>query len=854
VQQTQASVKQLLLLVVQLGFLILVIRQFQIETAAFFHVILLTSAGFVAHTFLPFPYRLPFFVCLSLAGIGLVFGLVESFWLIALGLILIGVCHLPLRLTARVCLLLTVGGSLALLRVGWAQTPWSAAVWPILASMFMFRLVVYLYDIEHDTAPVSPWRTLAYFFLLPNVCFPLFPVVDYKTFRRTYYDESASLIYQKGIAWMARGVFHLILYRLVYYYWTMPPSEVESAGKLLQFIISNYLLYLRISGLFHLAIGMLLLFGFHLPETHHLYYLASSFTDYWRRINIYWKDFMLKLFYYPAYFKLRRWGNTTALVGATIVVFVSTWFMHAYQWFWLRGSFLFSWPDILFWALFALLVVMNSLYEATATRGRTLGGTAWSLRSFPLLSLQKAGTFLTICILWSLWTSESVSAWLSLWSSVGKVSTAELTPLGLLLVGAIVLGSNSPGASGSVSEVGPQKHGFSAVNKEKQMLQKDREFYRSVGKTLTLLIVVALFSVPVVYSRLGPQVASFVVSLKSRQLNRVDMASLERGYYEELLNVNRFNSQLWEVYANRPLGWLEVHGIGLERFTGDFLQRELIPSSTTLARGIVASTNRWGMRDKEYEQILPPGTYRIALLGSSTTMGWGVNDGETYESLVESKLNNGNQSTKYEILNFAVGGYKSLQQRAVLEKALNLHPHALFYVATEREAFWAAAYLADIVRKKVEISYPYLVETVKKAELRSDQEEEEMLRRLAPFENELIAWLYREISDACRRQAILPVWIFLPHHQLDRWQQDKAGMRKLAEEAGFQTLDLSSVFENRDFSSFRLADWDNHPNAKGHELIASHLYKILQEKMAEGMFSPSTQAAHDTATAEVREK
>ncbi len=73
---------------------------------------------------------------------------------------------------------------LAIFRLELIAVPWSSAVWPILGSMFMFRLIVYLYDLRHDKAPVSPWRTLAYFFLLPNVCFPLFPVVDFKTFRR----------------------------------------------------------------------------------------------------------------------------------------------------------------------------------------------------------------------------------------------------------------------------------------------------------------------------------------------------------------------------------------------------------------------------------------------------------------------------------------------------------------------------------------------------------------------------------------------------------------------------------------------------------------------------------------------
>ena len=44
--------------------------------------------------------------------------------------------------------------------------------------------------------------------------------------------------------------------------------------------------------------------------------LASSFTDFWRRINIYWKDFMLKVFYYPAVFRLKKLGATNAIIDA----------------------------------------------------------------------------------------------------------------------------------------------------------------------------------------------------------------------------------------------------------------------------------------------------------------------------------------------------------------------------------------------------------------------------------------------------------------------------------------------------------------------------------------------------------
>ena len=68
--------------------------------------------------------------------------------------------------------------------------------------------------------------------------------------------------------------------------------------------------------------------------------LSSSFTDFWRRINIYWKNFMQKIFFTPANFWLRpKIGARGALFGAAAFTFFITWAFHAYQWFWIRGDF-----------------------------------------------------------------------------------------------------------------------------------------------------------------------------------------------------------------------------------------------------------------------------------------------------------------------------------------------------------------------------------------------------------------------------------------------------------------------------------------------------------------------------------
>jgi hypothetical protein len=202
---------------VQLGLLLLLLRQFQIESAAFLRLATLAFAGFAVHAWLPLRWRLPFFAALSLLGIGVVMGAENALWMVAIGLTLIGICHLPIAFFWRGALLLAMAAVLALQRAGHLPFPWSDAIWPILGAMFMFRLIVYFYDLRHDRSPATPAQSLAYFFMLPNACFPLFPVIDYKTFRRNYFDDDAYRIYQVGIDWMVRGVIHLILYRIVYY-------------------------------------------------------------------------------------------------------------------------------------------------------------------------------------------------------------------------------------------------------------------------------------------------------------------------------------------------------------------------------------------------------------------------------------------------------------------------------------------------------------------------------------------------------------------------------------------------------------------------------------------------------------
>ncbi len=266
----------LLLIAAEFLLIVLLVRQFRLESQTFSRLMLLAFVGFLIHHFLPLRARRPFFALLSVAATVAVVDTVSQLtlfgpgvMLVALGMGLIGVCHLPVPMWARVGLLSVVGAVLAVIR---AETQWFPALetmWPVLASMFIFRVMVYLYDLKHHNAQFGIAHAVAYFFMLPNACFPLFPIVDYKTFCTTYYNDDAPRIYQTGVEWMFRGIVHLLLYRVVYQYGLLNISDVADAADVAKFMVATYLLYLRVSGQFHLIVGLLHMFGFNLPETHH---------------------------------------------------------------------------------------------------------------------------------------------------------------------------------------------------------------------------------------------------------------------------------------------------------------------------------------------------------------------------------------------------------------------------------------------------------------------------------------------------------------------------------------------------------------------------------------------------------
>jgi hypothetical protein len=469
----------------------------------------------------------------------------------------------------------------------------------------------------------------------------------------------------------------------------------------------------------------------------------------------------------------------------------------------------------------ALLLIANSLRELRKGRKRVLGTQQWTTRVIAVTALRITATFVVLCTLWSLWTSPTLGDWIELWRVDDLRAWKVIVSLGVVFGAAFV---------------------FVAVFRERIRGEDARQdgarrvggyVPTALGNVAAILAIYTLGS-PLLAARFGVQAREIVRDLKVTELNKADASLLQRGYYEELVGVNRFNGQLWEVYARRPtrtnLPSLES-GKGV-RYSETYLRVELRPMIGVPYLNGTFRTNRWAMRDRDYKRAKPSGVYRVALMGPSHVVGWGVLDGQNFESQLEEQLNRANDGavhTGYEILNFAVPGYSTPQQLIAFGKrVVNFEPDAVFLVATPKDGEVAANHLRNMVKRDIAIPFDYLREAVAQAGIHKDMPDSESERRLLAHRDGIIKETYRRFAASARARQIKPVWVYLSMPGYPVTDDTPQRMKQWAQEAGFELLDLRHIYDGHDVADLQYASWDEHPNTLGHRVIADGIFKALQ--------------------------
>ncbi|MBA3302474.1 MAG: hypothetical protein H0U26_01230 [Acidimicrobiia bacterium] len=338
-------------------------------------------------------------------------------------------------------------------------------------------------------------------------------------------------------------------------------------------------------------------------------------------------------------------------------------------------------------------------------------------------------------------------------------------------------------------------------------------------------------------------------SARSPELNRADREAEAGGYYEGLIGggPEGARSELAQRLMGKRTDLVKFHEAGIARvMPEDFLQFELRPGIERTLFGQPFTTNAHGMRDRACLIEKPDGVFRIALVGSSMDMGWGVGTDEPYVNRLEDWLNlhaaRRGLARRFEVLNFAVAAYGPAQRvDAYRRKVAGFRPDMVIYSATMLDPRLTEIHLCGLLQARVDLKYDFLHRAVAEAGLTEADLHLDANRELAAKESikAKLKGQYWAIADAslgtlaadCRSAGIPLIGLIIP--RVGKADAPAARAEAVAQHLrigarqGVRIIDLSATFDDEDPAHLDVAAWDDHPNARGHELLFLALAKAL---------------------------
>lgn len=797
----------------QLIGILAIINLFQIEkNSGIIDYSWLIIVAFIFYSFTKIHYKHIVLIVATLSIIFLSFGFVNGLLFILISASIITVCLLNISSKLKLSIICLMFIVFAIGRSDFFNSPRISTLITYILPIFMFRVFILLYELKNGLKLKSIWQVIVYFFLLPNIFFLFFPIVDYKTYQNTYYNEPEKDIWQKGIRWMLRGIFHLFMYRIISAYFLFSQENVNDIFSLLACLVSNYSLIVRLSGIFHLIIGLLCMFGMNLPSTFDNYFIATSFVDLWRRINIYWRDFILKLFFYPIMFIYKKRIKKYLLPVTMLSVFLITFILHSYQLFWITGNFSLRLVDLVFWLTVGILITINSMIiEYNSLKGKKKIQKNTFL-SYSINTLKMIGMILFMSTMWGLWNSKTLTEWLFLMSYISTTRVNELIQL-LIYLSIIII-------SGAIIHY--------IVNLE--ISQKIIKLKPSQTFFLTAPTIVLILCLQNYKKDLPSKLTQLIQTLANDIPNTTEKHNAEIGYYDRLIEGDE--DVTIGIGTKGFKKKLKKNPYNIAYYVSDgLLNRRMKPNLNIQGLDHNFITNKFGIRDQEYKIDKDPKTFRFTLLGGSYEMGSGVSNDQNFEYITEKKLNNELSDTAYqtvEIWNFAAGGYYLIEHLELLNtEVFKYNPDAIIYFAHSDERNKMIQDITNSLKRKVDLKYPFLKYIVSLTGLKPTMGNKEIKERLNPYIDCILQWAYIEMAKKCRDNNARPIFVYLLTSEAYVDKEEFTSMMTMAKQAGYITLNLDKVYDSLPRKEIQISEINTHPNVIGHQLIAKDFYREI---------------------------
>ncbi len=304
-------------------------------------------------------------------------------------------------------------------------------------------------------------------------------------------------------------------------------------------------------------------------------------------------------------------------------------------------------------------------------------------------------------------------------------------------------------------------------------------------------------------------------------------------FSEVIIRWHIFGDDAWSYSQIKSVRHIGVSGLLQPSAFQDILW-ELRPNINTTYKLKPFRTNPEGLRDKNYSKVKPAGTFRIAVLGDSFTMGEGIAIEDAYHTLLEERFNALGEKRDYEFINFGVAGYSLIQYVTMVQhKVLEYQPDLILIG-------FCAANDSKLPNLKA-FTEPYRVKPTANG-----------IFHLYSFEliGDGYKYFYKKLRDRHSGYNADPQYVetnfrnlsaLTAAHQIPiviAYIDNKAAstdfdmVRSAALRYGFDFIDGTVGFPEKVLPEYIIYKTDNHPNAAANRIFADSLFTELKNQIA----------------------
>lgn len=257
-------------------------------------------------------------------------------------------------------------------------------------------------------------------------------------------------------------------------------------------------------------------------------------------------------------------------------------------------------------------------------------------------------------------------------------------------------------------------------------------------------------------------------------------------------------------------------------------------NSSAKLQNVEISTNSLGMRGNEEDiENWKSADLKILLLGSSITLGWGVENQKVLNKIIEKNAKENN--LRWFTLNAAVGNYNTERYiNYFFEYNQNLEPDIILIQYFINDAEILEQNRGNIITRNFHLGvmlwryFSLFKDELNRKNISQYYEEIYKVEK----NKKIVSKNLDKMQNYCYKNQIRCILVYTPDIDLLKSGYDfdfiKNYIQKITKEIGMEFFDVTNAINNKINLKMTNVEYkDRHPNSIGHEIMGKEIYKFL---------------------------